>query len=56
MKTILSHDLRYCPKCSEKLCAIDNILPEGVQAVSEIAIAWLYDNHRDVYDEFYKRL
>lgn len=30
--------------------------PEGMQLVSEVAIAWLCDNHPDAYDGFYERV
>tara|TARA_R110000744_G_scaffold345967_1_gene451423 strand:- start:389 stop:664 length:276 start_codon:yes stop_codon:yes gene_type:complete len=29
---------------------------EGKQLISEEAIGYLFDNHPDIYDEFYKRL
>lgn len=28
----------------------------GKQLVSEVAISWLFDNHRDIYDKFYRLL
>lgn len=30
------------------------LAPKGKQLVSDKAISFLFDNHRDIYDEFYK--
>jgi len=32
------------------------VIPKGCQLVSDKAIAWLYENHRDAYNGFYERL
>ena len=30
------------------------LAPEGKQIISNAAISFLFENHRDIYDEFYK--
>ncbi len=39
-----------------KLEFVQRMVPRGYQIVSEVAIRWLYKNHRDVYDAFTKRV
>ena len=42
-----------CPECETEL---EVIVPIGKQIISEEAIKWLFENHREIYDGFYERL